>query len=129
MVSQKIMNPQALISIFGSIPNFSESELIEVQLRRDGPTLFIKLMTNQVLQTKPKRWDRWDVIYIEMSFFAVSELKISGLGTDNKINKFEIIEKEDIGFLNITCNSQMAVECKFDWARVEQITPGLIGSP
>ena len=130
MINQfKVMNPQAFISIFGNIPNLNDSELLEVQLRRDGPTLFIRLLTKEVIQTKPKRWDKWDVVYVEMSFFAIRDLTINGLGTNNQINQFEIKEVGEDGVLEIKCNNQMYIKCSFDWARVEQITPGLIGTP
>lgn len=125
----KIMNPQAFTSIFSDIPSLNDSELLEVQLRRDGPTLFIKLLTNEAIKIKPKRWDKWDVVYIEMSFFAIRNLIINGLGTNNQISQFEIKDIGEDGVLEIKCNNQMHIKCSFDWARVEQITPGLIGSP
>lgn len=84
------MNSQAFTSIFGGMPSFNDSELLDVQLRRDGPTLFIRLLTKEIVKTKPKRWDKWDVVYIEMSFFAIRNLTINGLGTNNQINEFEI---------------------------------------
>ena len=130
MINQfKIMNPQAFISIFGNVPSLNDSELLDVQLRRDGPTLFIRLLTKEVIQTKPKSWDKWDVVYVEMSFFAIRDLTINGLGTNNQINQFEIKDVGEDGVLEIKCNNQMYIKCSFDWARVEQITPGLIGSP
>ncbi|MEC3515514.1 Imm50 family immunity protein, partial [Bacillus thuringiensis] len=47
MIDQfKILNPQALISIFGEIPKLEESELLDVRLKRDGPTLVIQLIVN-----------------------------------------------------------------------------------
>ena len=123
------MNPQALLSIFGKVPEFSGSELLDVQLRRDGPTLFLRIMTKEPVAIKPKRWDKWDVIYVELSFFGLRNMIINGLGTENKINKFEITDGEEDGALQIVCQNQMEISCSFDWARVEQINPGLIGLP
>jgi len=126
----KLMNPQAFMSIFGEIPTFVNSELLDVQLKREGPTLFIRLMTNQLVKKKPARWmDKWDVIYIEMSFFATRNLAISGWSSTNLIDQFEIKETDDEGFLNIRCSNQTQIQCAFDWARVEQVSPGLIGTP
>lgn len=63
MIDQfKFLNPQALIGIFGKIPKFEESELVDVRLKRDGPTLVIQLMTKENVENKPKRWNKWDVI-------------------------------------------------------------------
>lgn len=130
MINQfKIMNPQAFISIFGNIPSLDDSEILDVQLTREGPALLIRLLTKEVIQAKPKRWEKWDVVYIEMSFFAIRDLIINGLGINNQINKFEIKDVGENGVLEIKCNNQMYIKCLFDWARVEGITPGLIGSP
>lgn len=89
MIDQfKFLNPQALISIFGKIPKFEESELLDVRLKRDGPTLVIQLMTKENVENKPKRWNKWDVIYVEISFFTIHNLTIKGLGTENIIDLF-----------------------------------------
>ena len=118
MIDQfKFLNPQALISIFGKIPKFEESELLDVRLKRDGPTLVIQLMTKE------------NVIYVEISFFTIHNLTIKGLGTENIIDYFEINTIEEEGLLKIKCKNQMLVECSFEWAKVEGVTPGLIGLP
>ncbi|WP_407921118.1 immunity 50 family protein [Brevibacillus migulae] len=123
------MNPQALLSIFGKVPVFLGSELLDIQLRRDGPTLFLRIMTKEPVEIKPKRWDKWDVIYVELSFIGIRDLAIDGLGTENQIRNFEVTNREEDGALHIVCHNQMQISCSFDWARVEEISPGLIGSP
>ena len=130
MIDQfKFLNPQALIGIFVKIPKFEESELVDVRLKRDGPTLVIQLMTKENVENKPKRWNKWDVIYVEISFFTIYNLTIKGLGIENIIDYFEINKIEEEGLLKIKCKNQMLVECSFEWAKVEGVTPGLIGLP
>lgn len=130
MIDQlKILNPQALISIFGKVPKFEEAELLEVRLKRDGPTLVIQLMTKETVEHKPKRWNKWDVIYVEISFFTIRNLTIESLGTENIIDYFEISTTSEGSLLKIKCKNQMIVESLFDWARIEGVTPGLIGLP
>lgn len=101
---------------------------MNVDLNRDGPTLFIRLMTKDSVKNKPKRWGNFDVVYVELSFIGVTDLKINHLGNNNIIDHFEISTTENEGFLKINCKNQMQIETIFDWARVEQISPGLIGS-
>ncbi|PDZ43559.1 immunity 50 family protein [Bacillus wiedmannii] len=130
MIDQlKILNPQALISIFGKIPKFEDAELLEVCLKRDGPTLVIQLMIKENVEYKPKRWNKWDVIYVEISFFTIRNLTIESLGTENIIEHFEISTTSEGSLLKIKCKNQMIVETLFDWARIEGVTPGLIGLP
>ncbi|XYP69187.1 immunity 50 family protein [Bacillus subtilis] len=100
---------------------------MNVELNRDGPCLFVCLMTKDVVENKPKRWGKWDVVYVEMSFIGVQDLLIKNLGTNNIVDQFEISELNGNGSLKIKCNNQMQLECLFDWARIENITPGLLG--
>lgn len=87
MINQlKILNPQALIGVFGKAPKLEDVELLEVRLKRDGPTLFILLMTKETVEHKPKRWNKWDVIYVESSFFTIQNLTIESLGRENIID-------------------------------------------
>lgn len=125
---EKFMNPQAMTQIFGEIPQFKNAEIMNVDLNRDGPTLFIRLMTKDSVKNTPKRWRDFDVVYVELSFIGVTDLKINHLGNNNIIDHFEISTTENEGFLKINCKNQMQIETIFDWARVEQISPGLIGS-
>ncbi|MDM5163796.1 immunity 50 family protein [Bacillus altitudinis] len=125
---EKFMNPQAMTQIFEEIPQFKNAEIMNVDLNRDGPTLFIRLMTKDSVKNKPKRWGNFDVVYVELSFIGVTDLKINHLGNNNIINHFEISTTENEGLLKINCKNQMQIETIFDWARVEQISPGLIGS-
>lgn len=124
---QRIMNHQALTTIFGEFPTFVHSEVLDVQLQRDGPTLSIRLLTKELVRNKPKRWSEWDVVYVELSFFSVQNLKIIDYGTNNTIVQFKVKNTEEEGVLNITCDNGMTITCTFDWIRVEKITPGLIG--
>ncbi|MEK4050507.1 immunity 50 family protein [Bacillus sp. FSL K6-2839] len=125
---EKFMNLQAMTQIFGEIPQFKNAEIMNVDLNRDGPTLFIRLMTKDSVKNKPKRWGNFDVVYVELSFIGVTDLKINHLGNNNIIDYFEISTTEDQGLLKINCKNQMQIETIFDWARIEQISPGLIGS-
>lgn len=130
MINQsRIMNPQALISVFGNIPRLNNSELVEVKLRRDGATLFIRLLVKEIAETKPKRWSAYDVIYVDFSFFVIKDLSINGFGTYNQIDKLDIIDDGKKGTLDIVCSNNIYIKCSFDWAKIEQIIPGLTGSP
>ena len=123
------MNPQAITGIFGSMPNFKDTELLNVQLKRDGPTLFIQLSTKEIVKNKPKRWSEWDIVYIEMSFFDVKNLEVNSFGTINEIEQFDIKEIGEEGSVKIKCSNSTSINCLFDWARIEQISPGLLGTP
>lgn len=125
---RKVYEPTSDDSNFRGIPHFKNAEIMNVDLNRDGPTLFIRLMTKDSVKNKPKRWGNFNVVYVELSFIGVTDLKINHLGNNNIIDHFEISITENEGLLKINCKNQMQIETIFDWARVEQISPGLIGS-
>ena len=126
--SVKIMNPKALTNIFGILPDFIGSELMDIRIKSFRRTMFIQLMTTQPVQAKPKRWDKWDVIYVEISLGDIRNLVINGDVRSNSIIQFDLEKVGEEGLLGIKCNNEMYIRCTFDWARIEQITPGLIGS-
>ena len=55
-----------------------------------------------MLKTSQKRWNKWDVIYVEISFFTIHNLTIKGLGTENIIDYFEINTIEEEGLLKLS---------------------------
>ncbi|MBA4536060.1 hypothetical protein H1Z61_02625 [Bacillus aquiflavi] len=130
MISEmKIINPQALTSIFGCIPRFNGSEILEVQLKRNIPIMLLTFMTKEIVQNKPKHWRAWNVIYVKMSFYPVHDIVMNGFGTNNFIKCMTIKNTKESGVLKIKCYNQMQIKCLFDWARIEEITPGLIEYP
>lgn len=128
ITASKIMNPQALINIFGCIPDFIGSELMDIRIKSFKRTIVIQLMTNYPVQNKPQKWGEYNVVYIDISLFDIRKLFISGDVITNSIIKFDIKEDKEEVFLEIQCNSKLTIKCNFDWARVEQIKPGLISS-
>ena len=129
MMEEKFLNPQALTSIFGNIPVFEGSELVDIQLKRDGPILFMTLMTKEEVKTKPKRWDHWDVVYIQLSFLTIRNLDIKGWGKDNIVTQFELSDNMENNSLEIKGNNGLRINTNFEWVNVEKVTPGLIGLP
>lgn len=125
----KMINPQALINVFGDVLDLNGSELIEVRLTRDGAALFIRLQTSAKVKFKPERWSQFDVVYLEMSFWGIKELMINGFGTSNLINRFDIKENQSENILEIICSNQTNIRSSFDWVKVEKISPGLLGTP
>ena len=122
----RIMNVQSLKGIFGKCPNFLGSELMNVEINRDGPAMKIKFMTNEKVINKPKRWLDFNVVYIELLIIGVGNLKISGLGTNNIIKNLDIFSEEDEAVFKLLCENEMSIECNFAAIRVQEVKPGLI---
>lgn len=122
----KIMNVQSLKGIFGKCPNFLGAEIMNVEINRDGPAMKIKIMTNEEVINKPKRWTDFNVVYIELLIVGVSNLKINGLGTNNIIKNLDISSENDEAAFKLVCENKMNIECNFVAIRVQEVKPGLI---
>lgn len=46
----KVMNPQALTSMYGEVPDFAGSEISEINFKRDEPRVSIKFLTQNNLE-------------------------------------------------------------------------------
>ncbi|WP_422110892.1 Imm50 family immunity protein [Burkholderia ambifaria] len=70
----KVMNPQAITSIYGEFPSLVGTELTEVRVARDEPRISIRLATGQKPTKHPTRWPQnYDEVYIGISFVGVCD--------------------------------------------------------
>lgn len=128
--SQKIMNPQAIAALYGYFLSFKNSELLDLKLRRDEPCLSIRLQTLEIPIKSPSRWpDRYDVVYIDLSFIAISDLQIKEWGYHNVLSKFEILDKDEKARVFLSSIHGFTISFLCDWIRIENLTPGLLDAP
>ena len=128
--SQKIMNPHAIAALYGHFFSFENSELLDLKLRRDEPCLSIRLQTSDIPIKSPSRWpDHYDVVYVDLSFIVISDLQIKGWGHHNVLSKFEIIDKDEKAGVFFSSIHGLTISFLCDWIRIENLTPGLLGTP
>jgi hypothetical protein len=48
--TNRLMNPQAITGIFGRMPLFKGSQLLTLQMKRDGPSLYIQIGTKETVE-------------------------------------------------------------------------------
>ncbi len=127
---ERVMNPQALISLYGDFPSFDGAELIGANFRCDDPLLIAKFVTRTKPKVTPKRWpSHYDEVIIELSFIGVSHLLLRNWGYNNSINKFELKLVGDHASVRISCENEAALEFLCDWIRIESVAYGFVGSP
>ena len=87
---KKMLNPQALLSLYGEFPSLSGAEIIEFFLKRDEPRVLMKIMTESKPKDVPARWpEKYDVIYLSLSFIGTREITASGWGQSNIMDRFD----------------------------------------
>lgn len=125
-----VMNPQALTTIHGGMPNFLGSDITEVNFRRDEPRLSIKLVTREKPENSPVKWPRnYDAVYIELSFIGSKCIDFSEWGYENVICDISFDVVDEAVAIKIRCvdNSRLKFTC--DLVRVESVRHGLTGTP
>ncbi|MFJ4346143.1 Imm50 family immunity protein [Pseudomonas sp. NPDC089401] len=123
------MNSQALTNLYGGLPSFEGAELIEIKFNRDGPAVEVRLIISEKPAKQPAKWPKnYDVVYISLSYGAVKDLSVSHWGTKNIIKKAICVSLQDREGLSVLLDNSCRLDFTYDWARVEEMTYGLIGS-
>jgi len=126
----KVMNPQAITSIYGEFPSLVGTELTEVRVARDEPRISIRLATGKKPTKHPTRWPQnYDEVYIGISFIGVSDLSFCQWGCKNIVDEVDLKDIDDRVFVRFSCKNNVALKFSCDWIRIESVACGFVGSP
>ncbi|WP_200626898.1 Imm50 family immunity protein [Pseudomonas sp. LAM2023] len=126
----RFMNPQALTAMYGDIPSFVGAEALSVVFSQDGPSVFVKFMMKGKPLKKPARWPSvFDVVYVEISFGAAEIVGFSKWGRSNVVSEILACLMDGRELVKFIFENECCLEFSYDWACVEGINYGLIGSP
>ncbi|EMN1928823.1 immunity 50 family protein [Burkholderia ambifaria] len=125
----KVMNPQAITSIYGEFPSLVGSELTEVRVARDEPRISIRLATGQKPTKHPTRWPQnYDEVYIGISFVGVCDFSFFQWGQKNIVEEVDLKDMDDRVSVRFSCKNQVALKFSCDWIRIEGVAWGYVGS-
>jgi len=126
----KVMNPQALTSMYGGVPDFSGSEISEIYFKRDEPRLSVKLLAQNKPMSSPVKWpEKYDQVCIELSFIGSRCVSFSEWGHENVVCEMLFDVVSHVVAVTIRCANNSRLEFLCDWVRVESIRYGLMGTP
>ncbi|WP_247682130.1 immunity 50 family protein [Burkholderia sp. Tr-862] len=129
-MTMKIMNPQAITSIYGEFPSLVEAELTEVRVARDEPRISIRVATKRKPIKQPARWPQnFDEVYIEISFIGVSDFSFCQWGRENIVDEVDLKDIDDRVSVRFSCKNNVALKFSCDWIRIESVACGIVGSP
>ncbi|WP_175673048.1 immunity 50 family protein [Burkholderia ambifaria] len=125
----KVMNPQAITSIYGEFPSLVGTELTEVRVARDEPRISIRLATGQKPTKHPTRWPQnYDEVYIGISFVGVCDFSFFQWGQKNIVEEVDLKDVDDRVSVRFSCKNQVALKLSCDWIRIEGVAWGYVGS-
>ncbi|WP_093222440.1 MULTISPECIES: immunity 50 family protein [unclassified Variovorax] len=129
-LQKKILNPQALSSLYEGFPSLDDSEIMEVTMKRDEPRVLIKFMIDNKPARPPARWpENYDVVYLALSFIGVRKFSATGWQKKNVATQFLLKNIDDLVSVCISGKEDLSVSFDCDWISVESVVPGSIGSP
>lgn len=118
-----ISNAQALIGVFGFVPDFIGSEVLCVELDLNQRKLRLIIMTTCPVKNIPKRWAKeWNVVYVEILFYTMDNLDIKGNTLGSIITKFNLEEN----LVELSCKNDLNIKFTTASVQIMNITPGLI---
>ena len=111
-------------NIFGCEFCFSNAEIMNVVANGLRGELVLELQVNDLVKTHPKKWKKWDLVYIKNCFFGVKEISMFVNHEHICIKEFlvEKLEKDFEYELKVLCN-QNYINCTYAIARIQNIKP------
>ncbi|MBR8347520.1 immunity 50 family protein [Burkholderia ambifaria] len=125
----KVMNPQAITSIYGEFPSLIGAELTEVRVARDEPRISVRFATERRPIKHPVRWPQnYDEIYIGISFIGVCDFSFFQWGQKNIVEEVDLKDIDDRVSVRFSCKNHVALKFLCDWIRIEGVAWGYVGS-
>ena len=110
--------------IFGQEFSFSDAEIVNVVVNGLSGELVLELQVSDLVRKPPKKWEKWDLVYIKISFFGVKEISMYVNHEHIHINQF-LVEKREKDFehkLQVLCGENY-IHCNYSMARIQNIKP------
>jgi len=75
------LNPQAIESIYGNVPNLDSVEIVRIGLVRDGPNASIQFLLDALPERVPLKWGKIQQVSITLDLMGVRSLLLNGWAT------------------------------------------------
>ncbi len=121
-------NPQAISSIYKSVPPLKRTRLSVLNLLEDGPALRLHLHPPEFPETAPARWARqkFNRVMIELHFYGLKGLTISGWSTQNDVDLSIVpldANRKQLRLQSANCR----LETEFDFFTIARVEGYLAG--
>lgn len=110
----RFKNSQFLLEIYEKFPTFTDVEVTNLKLNRDGPTLAVEIITKEIPIKSPRKWGDFNFVFIELAFFSIQKIKISafegnGSTSISLSDNSEIFEIEMSGAAELSATAEFAI--------------------
>ena len=113
-----------LNNIFGDDFSLSNSILDVVNFSAIGGRLSLDIIVNCKVENPPRKWEKWDRVYVKLDFFGVKEALFIVNYMKFEISSFMIEEVEENQYrLDIQSVKKDKINCLFGGASVQNVKP------
>lgn len=114
----------AVEKIFGHEFCFSNAEIMNVIANGLRGELVLEVQVNDFVKTPPKKWKKWDLVYIKICFFGIKEISMFVNHEHICIKEFLVKKtKNDFEYeLELQCGENY-IKCNYAIARIQNIKP------
>ncbi len=111
-------------NVFGHEFCFSDAEIINVVANGLRGELVLEVQVSDLVKTAPKKWKKWDLVYIKVCFFGIKEVSMN-VNHENIRIKECLVKKMEKDFeyeLVMKCGEKY-INCTYTIARIQNIKP------
>ena len=110
--------------IFGTDFCFSNAEIVNVIANGLAGTLTLELQVKDLVKVPPKKWKKWDLVYIKIVFMGVRECAMFVNHKHICIGEFRVrkTEKDFEHKLDVQCGEHY-IKCNYSIARIQNVKP------
>ncbi len=111
-------------NIFGHGFCFSNAEIMNVVVNGLLGELVLEVQVSDLVKTPPKKWKKWDLVYIKICFFGIKEISMFVNHEHIYIKNFLVkkLEKDFEYKLEVLCGENY-INCSYVIARIQNIKP------
>ena len=111
-------------NVFGHEFCFSDAEIMNVVANGLRGELILEVQVSDLVKAPPKKWKKWDLVYIKICFFGVKEISMFANHDHIHIKEFLVKKmKKDFQYeLEVLCGENY-INCNYAIARIQNIKP------
>lgn len=114
----RIENPIFLQNIYGNYPDLSAVKITSANFHRDGPTLSLAFLTDNLPYRPPNKWGQFNTVAFSLDFFGIEKVSVRQFGRYG-LSSVRMWDKE--GKILLMCDGTVRLSLTCEFLRIADI--------